>query len=130
MPSPLHHERAEAVRRSDIARLLDPHSKKSGRFAANRLRAALSAFWSWGMRAGLIVAESNPVTFTLRHPEKARERTLTDNEIRAIWVVTDGDGDYARIVRLCMLTGCRREEIGGLRWDEVLSDRLLIGPTE
>lgn len=26
-----------------------------------------------------------------------------------------------------MLTGCRREEIGGLLWDEVLEDRLLIG---
>ena len=26
-----------------------------------------------------------------------------------------------------MLTGCRREEIGGLRWDEVLTDHLLIG---
>jgi hypothetical protein len=30
------------------------------------------------MRAGLIEADSNPVTFTLRHPEKARERTLSD----------------------------------------------------
>ncbi|MGB6914770.1 MAG: integrase, partial [Pseudolabrys sp.] len=78
------------------------------------------------MRAGLILSESNPVTFTLRHPEKARERTLTDDELRAIWAATNGDGDYARIVRLCILTGCRREEIGGLRWDEVLSDRLLI----
>ncbi len=122
----LHHERVEAVRRSDVARLLDAVSKNSGRFAANRLRAALSAFWSWGMRAGLILSESNPVTFTLRHPEKARERTLTDDELRAIWAATNGDGDYARIVRLCILTGCRREEIGGLRWDEVLSDRLLI----
>jgi integrase len=79
------------------------------------------------MRAGLIESDSNPVTFTLRHPEKARERTLTDGELRAIWTVTKGDGDYARIVRFCMLTGCRREEIGGLHWDEVLTDRLLIG---
>lgn len=123
----LHHDRAEAVRRSDIASLLDRVSNTSGLFAANRLRAALSALWSWGMRAGLIEADSNPVTFTLRHPEKARERTLSDDELRAIWTASQGDGDYARIVRLCILTGCRREEIGGLRWDEVLPDRLLIG---
>lgn len=123
----LHHDRAEAVRRSDIASLLARISRSSGPFAANRLRAALSALWSWGMRAGLIEADSNPVTFTLRHSEKARERTLSDDEMRAILAVAQGDGDYARIVRLCMLTGCRREEIGGLRWDEVLSDRLLVG---
>jgi hypothetical protein len=109
--APLHHDRAEAVRRSDIATLLDAVSKNSGRFAANRLRAALSALWSWGMRASLIQSDSNPVTFTLRHPEQARERTLRDEELRAIWAATDGDGDYARIVRLCILTGCRR---GGL----------------
>jgi len=74
----LQHDRADAVRRADIAALLDRVSETSGPFAANRLRAALSAFWSWGMRAGLIEADSNPVTFTLRHPEKARERTLSD----------------------------------------------------
>jgi integrase len=106
---------------------LDRVSKTSGPFAANRLRAALSALWSWGMRVGLIESDSNPVTFTLRHPEKARERTLTDDELRAIWAETGSDGDYARIVRLCMLTGCRREEIGGLCWEEVLTDHLLIG---
>jgi integrase len=123
----LHHDRAEAVRRADIARLLDRVSETSGPFAANRLRAALSALWSWGMRTGLIDCESNPVTLTLRHPEKTRERTLSDGELRAIWAATEGDGDYARIVRLCILTGCRRDEIGGLLWDEVKSDRLLIG---
>ena len=125
--APLHYDRAEAVRRSDIATLLDTVSKTSGRFAANRLRAALSALWAWGMRAGLIQSDSNPVTFTPRHPERARERTLKDDELRAIWAATDGGGDYARIVRLCILTGCRRGEIGGLRWDEVLPDRLVIG---
>ena len=34
------------------------------------------------------MSESNPVTFTLRHPEKARERTLSDDELRAIWAAT------------------------------------------
>jgi integrase len=79
------------------------------------------------MRAGLIEADSNPVALTLRHPEKARSRTLTDDELRAIWAATEGDGDYARIVRLCILTGSRRKEIGGLSWDEILADRLVIG---
>ena len=52
--APIYHDRAEAIRRSDIASLLDRASNTSGPSAANRLRAALSALWSWGMRAGLI----------------------------------------------------------------------------
>ena len=27
-------------------------------------------------------------------------------------------GDYDRIVRLLLLTGCRRGEVGGMRWEE------------
>lgn len=123
----LHHDRAATVHRAHIAALLDRVSETSGPIAANRLRAALSALWSWGMRAGLIELDSNPVTFTLRHQEKARERTLSDDEFRAIWSATEGDGDYLRIVRLCALTGSRREEIGSLQWDEVFPDRILFG---
>jgi integrase len=123
----LHHERAEAVRRGDIASLLERVSNTSGAFAANRCRAALSAMWSWGPRTGQIQSDSSPVAFTVRHAEKARTRTLADDELRAIWFATEGEGDYARIVRLCMLTACRREEIGGLQWGEVQVDRLLIG---
>jgi Arm DNA-binding domain len=117
--APLHHDRVEAVSRRDIAELLERVAKASGPIAANRVRAALSALWTWGLRSGLIEADSNPVAFTLKHVEKARDRTLTDEELRAIWNATEGDDDYSRIVRLCLLTGCRREEIGGLRWDEV-----------
>ena len=81
----------------------------------------------WGLQRGLIEADSNPVSFTLKHVEKPRERTLTDEELKAIWKATNGGGEYDRIVRLCLLTGCRREEIGGLRWDEVHDDKLKIG---
>jgi integrase len=123
----LHHERAEGLHRRDIAELLDRVAATSGPVAANRLRATLSALWTWGLRRGLIEADSNPVSFTLKQVEKPRDRTLTDEELKSIWDVTDGENDYSRIVRLCLLTGCRREEIGGLRWDEVHDDQLKIG---
>jgi integrase len=124
---PLHHERVEAVHRRDIAELLEKLAKRSGPIAANRVRSALSALWSWGLRSGLIEADSNPVAFTVRQPERPRKRTLTGAELKSIWKATDGDNDYSRIVRLCLLTGCRREEIGGLRVDEIQQDRLVIG---
>jgi integrase len=124
----LHHDRAETVHRREIAALLERVAKSSGPIAANRLRAALSALWSWALRAGLIEADTNPASFTVRYPEKARVRTLSDDELRAIWNATDDTGDYSRIIRLCLLTGCRRDEMGRLRWDEVQDDRIVFGP--
>lgn len=126
--TPLHHDRAEAIRRRDIAALLERVGGSSGPIAANRVRAALSALWSWGLRTGLIETDINPVAFTVRQPEKQRERVLTDFELKAVWDATQDNGDYSRIVRLCLLTGSRREEIGNLRWDEIQSDRIVFGP--
>ncbi len=43
---------------------------------------------------------------------------LTDHELGAIWRACQDD-DFGRIVKLLILTGCRREEIGGLKWSEI-----------
>jgi integrase len=122
----LHHERIDAVRRRDISEVLERITETSGPTAANRVRAALSALWTWGLKTGRVDGDNNPVAFTLHHPEKARERTLSDAEIKAVWQATNADEDHARVVRLCLLTGCRREEIAGLHWSEVLADKIAI----
>lgn len=59
-----------------------------------------------------------------------RDRVLADDELAAIWRAC-GDDDYGHVVRLLVLTGCRREEIGGLRWIEVdPKERLIRLPAE
>jgi integrase len=123
----LHHERAETVGRHDISVVLERVAKNSGPVAANRTRAALSAMWGWALRTGMIEADSNPVAFTVRQVETPRDRTLSDTELKAIWAATASDLDFDRIVRLCLLTGCRREEIGRLQWGEAGDDWLVIG---
>ena len=46
-----------------------------------------------------------------------------------MWNACDGLGSYGKIVKLLLLTGTRREEIGHLRWDETnLPERMLILP--
>jgi integrase len=122
---PLHHERVP-VERAVIARWVEKLTTDHGPIAANRARAALSAMWAWGMKTGRIGGEANPVVFTIKQQEMSRERVVTDAEIKAIWAATDGAHDYDRIVRLCLLTGCRREEIGGLRWSEVGNEWITI----
>ena len=55
----------------------------------------------------------------------ARERVLTDAEIRQLWAATEPTGGdtvedrYAKILRLLLLTGQRRGEVGGIRRAEL-----------
>jgi integrase len=56
----------------------------------------------------------------------SRERVLSDDELRLIWKATGDADQYGAIVRLLMLTACRREEIGALRWSEVDFDQAII----
>ena len=47
-----------------------------------------------------------------------RERVLSDAELAAIWKAC-GDDDHGRCIKLLILTGCRRQEIGGMCWSEI-----------
>jgi integrase len=99
---------------------------KRGEVTANRTLASLSAFATWCMQEGLV--DANPVLKTARYVEKTRERVLSDAELAAIWEGTAGGADYDAIVRLLMLTGCRISEIGGLRWDEIVDNSIILPP--
>jgi integrase len=106
-----------AVTRRDIAARITEISTSRGPFAANRARATLSALFTWAMRAGEV--EANPVIATGKAvEEKSRDRVLNDRELVAVWHGC-GKDDYGRIVRLLILTGQRREEVGAMRWSEL-----------
>ena len=63
--------------------------------------------------------ETNPATDCNKQQESgARERFLTNEEIRAVWTALPV-GDYGDLVRLLLLTGQRREEFASLQWSEV-----------
>ena len=119
----LHGLPAMAVDRKRIVDLLDSIARHSGPVAANRARTNLSALFAWAMRKGL--HDHNPVIATERRKERSRHRVLTDPELATVWN-TLGEGDYADIVRLLILTGQRASEIGNLHWSEIDFDRDLI----
>jgi integrase len=115
--APLHRLPLAQVDRRAIAALLARLGVSSGPIAANAERASLSAFFAWCCREGLI--DVNPAVNTNRFPAPAREHVLSDDEIVRIWRATAGGSPHDAIVRLLMLLGCRRQEIGLLRWDEL-----------
>ena len=124
---PLHRHTLGEIDRRAIATLLGAIETTSGPVARNRVRSSLSAFFAWTIREGLL--ETNPVAGTGKADEGgSRERVLTDKELGAIWRSL-GEDQFSDIVRLLILTGQRREEIGGLRWSEVHKDRIVLPPS-
>jgi integrase len=118
---PLRDRPLDSVKRADVAARLPEIIKAHGRTSAKCARGYLRALFAWLMREGL--CESNPVIATNDPGEgiQPRERVLSDGEIFAIWQACKDD-DFGRIVRLLLLSGCRREEIAGLVWSEINLD--------
>jgi len=70
------------------------------------------------MGRGLV--EANPVVGIKSGGVARRNRTLTVGELREVWLALGATSDdFARIVRLLICTGCRRDEVGQLSWSEV-----------
>jgi integrase len=114
---PIHSIPIDTVARRDIARCLAKIQQNAGATTAVRSKAAVSALYTWCLRMGLV--EANPVIGAgdVANP-KPRSRVLSDAELAAVWRAA-GDDELGRIVRLLVLTGCRRQEIGGMRWSEL-----------
>jgi integrase len=113
----LHARSIDMIDRRAAALFLAKVADANGPAAANRARASASAYYGWLLREGL--AAANPFANTNKAPEgPSRDRTLVDSELAEIWKAA-GEGQYANIIRLLMLTGARRDEIANLQWDEI-----------
>jgi integrase len=51
---------------------------------------------------------------------------LGDSEVKELWKATDIDGPFPALLRFILLTGCRRSEGAGLRWDELTGHEWLL----
>ena len=124
---PLHKLPIAEIDRRIIAVLLGQIETASGAVSRNRLRSSLSAFWKWAIAEGL--CETNPVLGTLKAGVGgSRDRVLTPDELRKLWHAL-GDNRFSEVVRLLLLTACRRTEIGNLQWSEIdLARKLIVLP--
>ena len=113
------------VTRQQIVSVVDNVEAQSGRVSADRARVTLSGLFSWAIDRGYL--DSNPtLNIRARAQGGARERVLSEVELAAVWSACDEDDDFSRIVRLLILTGQRRAEIGDLAWPEVNLDKQQI----
>ena len=121
---PLHRLPVSRIDRATVATQLRTIAKDRGPIAANRGRSSLSSFFGWCIGEGLL--EANPVVNTNKADEGGgRDRIMSDDELVKIWNAAP-NSDYGRIIKLLLLTGQRRDEIGSLRWSEIGDDALTL----
>ena len=112
-----------AMRRSDVAALLDAVEDKHGPWVADSVLSVLRALASWfatrnddyvppfarGMRR---------VATAARH----RSRVLDDNELRVVWRAAEAAGSFGAFLRLLLLTSQRREKVATMKFSDIAGD--------
>jgi integrase len=122
-----HHESAETVDRHTLTPLLRKIAASRGPVSANRARSTLSSMFVHAITHGWLRRESNPCQYLPKWAETSRERVLSLEELGAVWrAAPDVNPTFGAILRLLILTGCRKSEIAGLRWSEVDLDETVI----
>ena len=95
-------------------------------YQANQAVRVLAKMFSLGEAWGMVPPRRNPCRSIRYYREHRRERFLTAEEYRRLGRVLDeaeADGSVfpsgIAAIRLLLLTGCRKNEILTLRWDDV-----------
>jgi len=107
-----------AIRKSDVARLLDDIEDNHGPVQADRVLATVRGMMRW--QAARDDDYVCVVTGKLRRTEpkeRRRKRVLDDGEIRLVWRAATGT--FGGMVMLALVTGQRRSKIAAMRWEEV-----------
>jgi integrase len=144
---PLHRLPIVEITKDQIQTRIATIAIQSGPTAAGNCHMIMSVFFKWAIETDKLPDGHPDPMIKVRAPKQngPRERVLNDDEIRLIWKACEtweaeaiddqrlrtltGKGrhgglsgpitDYARGIMLLFLTGCRKQEIGGLEWAEV-----------
>ena len=112
------------IGRSQVADL--QHALRDRPAMANLVIATLSRLIDQAVAWGVVQETTNPCRSAQKYRVRRRERFLTDAEFRRLGQALDELEATGRLsphaaaaIRLLMLTGCRRNEILTLRWEDV-----------
>ena len=108
----------DKITHEDVAQALDAIKGHSAR--AHALKD-IRTFFNWCVPRYL---SQSPCTGLKMDAQPSRERVLTDDEVKAIWKASEGT--FGTIVKLLLLTGQRKMEIGTLRWSDLTDSTITI----
>jgi integrase len=130
---PLLTREIDTIERKDLVALIDGLEAAGKAGAAQDLRKHSRSLLEWSVTKGLTKYN---VLAGMRRPRASRAerlddderkgRALDEREIRALWTASAELGAFGGLMRLGVLTGLRRSELSGLRWSDVLDDKIVI----
>ena len=110
--------------------MLDEIEDRNGAVMADRVLAVVRRILAW--HAVRVDDFRSPIVRGMartKPKERARERVLDDDEIRAVWNAAKGAGRFGLFVRFILLTAARRTEAAAMPWAEV-NDGVWVLPPE
>ena len=112
----------QTIAKRDVIDVLDAIVDRGSPVTANRLRAHLNTLFNWAK--GRDIIQVNPLDgIKPPAPEKARDRVLTNDEIRLFWQASMGmEYPFGPLYRVLLLTGQRLREVAEMTWQEVDGD--------
>jgi integrase len=115
----------EAINRSDIVRLLDQIEDERGPTMASSTLGIINRVMNF--HASRTDDFRSPIVRGMgRGTGQARSRTLSDDELRAIWKATADYPIFGPLLRFILLTATRRNEAAKMRWGELQGQTWII----
>jgi integrase len=112
------------LRRSQVSRMLDEIADENGPRMADLVLAYIRKGFNWYEVNGADDDFRSPVVRGMartKPSERARDRILTDDEIRKLWKVSEASaGPFGAMLRFILLTACRRSEAAEMTRSEVV----------
>jgi integrase len=112
-----------SITRGDLRLVFDTIAERAG-VMANRTFQIARRLFSWCVERGYLDASPMEGMKRPTDTEASRDRVLSDAELTKVWrAVDDGDDSRRDIIRMLILTGCRRTETALMRWSDVNFDQ-------
>ena len=113
------------ITRRDILDLLDGMVDRGVPVMAKQTHATIRKLFYWALDRD-IISTSPCVRVPVPGAAAERDRVLTDEELRAVWLACDPLGwPFGAVVRLLILTAQRRDEVATTEWGDLDLDQRL-----
>jgi integrase len=109
-----------SLKRSDMVRMLDTIADDNGKVMADTMLRYLGRAFKWQqIRDDDFVSPIISGMARTSTKERARSRTLTDDEIRAVWKATEAPLPYNALIRFLLFTAARHREALEMTYSEL-----------
>jgi integrase len=108
-----------SIGKADVRYLVKSIHRRGAPVMANRTLSVIKRLFAYAVENDLVEHHPAPTMKPLA-TEESRHRTLSDSELIEVWRAADSLGwPFGQAVKLMILTGQRREEVGGLAKSEI-----------